>query len=98
MIERHHDIGPQRFFDLDGSLRRDEMCGSIEMRLKAHAFVRHLTQLRKAENLKPSAVRQDGSRPTSEPVQATHFSHDLMSRPQVEVVGVVQHETKAELL
>ena len=98
MIERHHGIGPQRFFDLDGGLRRNEMRGPIEMRLKAHTLVRHLAQFSETENLKSAAVRQNGSRPPGEPMQSTHLSHDLMPRPQIEVVGVVQHETKAELL
>src|SRR6185295_2112926 len=29
VIERHHDIGPQRFLNLDSGLWRDEMCGPI---------------------------------------------------------------------
>jgi hypothetical protein len=31
-------------------------------------------------------------------MQSTHFSDDLMPRSQIEVIGVVQHETKAKLL
>jgi hypothetical protein len=31
-------------------------------------------------------------------MQATHLSHDLMPGPLIEVVSVVQHKTKAELL
>jgi hypothetical protein len=31
-------------------------------------------------------------------MQSTHPSHNLMPRPQIEVVRVVQHKTKAELL
>src|SRR5437660_11344806 len=68
------------------------------MRLKAHSLVRHLAQFGEAENLKSATVRQDGSGPPGEPVQSTHLSHDLMPRPQIQVVGVVQHETKRELL
>ena len=68
------------------------------MRLKAHSLVRHLAQFGEAENLKSATVRQDGSGPPCEPVQSTHLSHDLMPRPQIQVVGVVQDETKAELL
>ena len=98
MIERHHDIGSQRFFDLDGGLRRDEMRGPIEMRLKAHTLVRHFAQFGETENLKSAAVRQDGSVPPGEPMQSTHLSHNLMSRPEIEVIGIVQHETKTELL
>jgi hypothetical protein len=98
VIERHYDIGPQRFFNLNGSLRRDEMSGSIDMRLKTHPFVCHLAQLRETENLKPPTVRQDGSRPPGKPMQPTHLSYNLMPRPQIEVVRIIQHETKAELL
>src|SRR6478736_4462802 len=68
VIERHHNIGPQRFLNFDGGLRCNEMCGPIEMRLKAHALVRHLTQFSQTENLKSAAVRQDGSGPPGEPM------------------------------
>src|SRR5262249_26110258 len=80
VIERHHDIGPQRLLNLNGGLRRNEMRCPIEMRLKAHALVRHFAQFSQTENLKSSAVRQDGPRPPGESMQSTHFSHDLMPR------------------
>jgi hypothetical protein len=66
VIERHHDIGSQGFLNLNGSFRRDEMCGPIQMRLKTYALVCHPAQLREAENLKPSAIRQDSSGPPGE--------------------------------
>jgi hypothetical protein len=31
-------------------------------------------------------------------MQPTHLSDNLMPRPQIEVIGVVQHETEAKLL
>ena len=68
------------------------------MRLKAHTFVRHLAQFGETENLKSAAVRQDGSGPSGKSMQSTHLSYDLVARTQIQVVGIVQHETKAELL
>jgi len=98
VIERHHDIGAQRFFNFNRGLRRNEMCRPIEMRLKAHSLIRHFAQFGKTENLKSTAVRQDRSGPPGKPMQSTQLSDNLVSRTQIQMIGIVQHKTKAELL
>lgn len=52
-IERHDDVRPEAGLDLDGLLRGNVMQHPIEMRLKGHALVRHLSDLGKTEDLKP---------------------------------------------
>src|SRR5215475_10596954 len=81
LVESHDEVGTQRFLNLDRRLRRNEMCRTVEMRLEAHTFVRNLAQFCQAENLKAAAVRQNGSRPSGEAMQAAHFFHDLVPRP-----------------
>ena len=71
---------------------------AVEVRLEAHAVIRDLAELGQAEDLKPAAVREDRARPPDETMQPAHFSHNLVPRPHIQVIGVVEYQTNTQLL
>src|SRR5687768_7945935 len=62
-VECHHDVGPERFLNLNRSFGSNMVQRSIQMGLEGHTFVGHLAQLRQTKDLKSTAVGQNGARP-----------------------------------
>ena len=71
---------------------------TVEVGVEGHALLGDLAQLGKAEHLKPAAVGQNGTVPLGELVQPAHIRHQLVAGTQMQVVGVAQHDLRADVL
>lgn len=67
------------------------------MAIEAHAVLSYLPQLGKGKYLKPSAVCQDRSVPGHEPVKPSEGLYELVSRTDVQVIGVRQLNLAADI-
>ena len=56
-----------------------------------------MAQLGQAEHLEPAAVGQDRPLPTREAVQAAERGHRLVPGAQMQVVGVAEHDLRANI-
>jgi len=98
LVQGHEDVGPQGELDLDGPLGGQEVPGPIQMRLERDPVFRDVPETGQTQHLVAAAVRQDGPVPSHEPVQAAERLDDLVSGPQVEVIGVAQDQRAAFLV
>ena len=64
---------------------------------EVYALLLYASQLSEREHLKTAAVRENGLVPVHELMQPPHFLHDLVSRAEVEVVGVAELHLSFEL-
>ena len=94
LIEHHRNIRPQRNLHIHRVLRRKEMLTPIQMRPKLHPLRRNLPQLAQAEHLKPTRVRQHRPLPAHKPMHPTHPPHQLMPRPQIQVIRIRQNDLR----
>ncbi len=67
------------------------------MRAEGDALFGDLAQIAEAENLKSAGVGEDGAIPAHETVQAAQAPDQLMTRTQVEVIGVAEKKLDAEV-
>src|SRR5258707_6721938 len=81
LVEGHDDIGPKGLLDLHRELWTKETGCAVDVTVKMDAFFRNAAQLRQGENLKPSAISQDGTVPTHELVQAATVLDDFQTGP-----------------
>ena len=81
---------------IDGMLGSEKVRTPVEVRAEAHAVIAHLAQFVEREDLKAAGVGEQGVRPTDEFVQAAHAADGLVSRTQVEVIGVTEDDLGAE--
>ena len=72
-IQHHNDIGANRFLVFDRQFRRKGMLAAVNMGTEDHTVVINPAQFRKAVELIPPAVSEDGAVPIHELVQAAHF-------------------------
>ena len=98
LIKGHGNGGAQISLNLHALLRAHKDPVSVQMRVEGHAFLGDLAQLGQTEHLKPAAVRQDGAVPFCEFVQAAHIGHQLITRTQMQMIGVAQHDLCADIL
>ena len=98
LIKGHCDGGTQVCLDLHTLLRTHKDAVAVQMGGKGHAFLRDLAQLGKAEHLESAAVGQDGPVPAGKFVQTAHIGYQLITRTQMQVVGVAEHHLGADLL
>ena len=95
LIKHHRNIRPQSNLHIHRVLRREEMFAPIQMRPKLHPFRRNLPQPAQTEHLKPTRVRQHRPLPTHKPMHSTHPPHQLMPRPQIEMIRIRQNDLRA---
>src|SRR6185437_14519331 len=70
---------------------------AVQMRTKAHALFAHLAQLAQAEHLEAAGVGEQGALPAHELVQPAQIPYQLVSRSQIEVIGVSQDDLRAQV-
>lgn len=68
------------------------------MTLESHAVVVNFAGLREREDLKAARVGEHGMMPLHEFVQAAHVAHEFVTRTQVKMIGVAQHERGIDVL
>ena len=73
--------------------------GILEKYKVRFIFGLHLwPKLSKGKNLEPAAVRQDRTIPVHEPMEPASLFHDLVTRPQIQMIGVGQNDLSPHLL
>ena len=96
-VEHHHDVCAQRDLNLQRSFRRKKMFGAVQVRTKRHTFVGNFAQFAEAENLEPSRIRQNRSRPRHEFVQPAHLADQFVSGTQIQMVGIRKQNLYTEV-
>ena len=71
---------------------------AVEVRGEGDAFLLDLAQSRKGEHLEAAGVRQDRAVPVHELMQSAHLAYHVVTRAEMEMVGVGQLDLTAELL
>ena len=94
LVEHHHHVRTQRNLHLHRVFRRKEVLAPIQMRPKLHTLVRDLPQLAQRKHLKPARIGQHRPIPAHELVYPTHAPHQLMPRPQVQVIRIRQNNLR----
>ena len=98
LVERHHDVGPDRTLDIDHSLGREQMLRPVDMRAEAAAFLRKFPATGQREDLKPAAVGQNRTVPRAETMQAAGSLQNIGPRTQVQMIGIAQNDLCARLV
>jgi hypothetical protein len=96
-VQDHRDVGPELRLNVDGTLGRQHVGGAVEMRSKRHALFRHLAHRREAEDLVPSAVGQDGMRPTDECMESAGTRNERRAGTKVQMICVAENDLGAEI-
>lgn len=74
------------------------MFATVDVGLKSDAFFPDFPTVLQGVHLKTAAICEHGTVPTHEFVQAAGFIQNVRSRPQVQVVGVSQHNAGVRVL
>ena len=98
LVKGHGDGGAQIGLDPDALLRAHKDAAAVQMGGKGDPLLGDLAQLGQAEHLEAAAVGQDRPVPAGELVQPAHLGHQLVSRAEMQVVGVAEHDLGADLL
>ena len=98
LVKGHGDGGTEICLDLHTFLRTHEDAVAVEVRGKGHALLGDLAQLCQTEYLKSAAVGQDRPVPAGKPVQAAHIRYQLVAGTQMQMVGIAQHDLRADIL
>src|SRR6266511_2150478 len=109
LVERHDDVGAERLLHLDRALRRQELARAVEVRAERDALLGDLDEpgprpvaprrpLAEAEDLEPAGVGEEGAAPRHEAVEAAEAAHALVPGAEEQVVGVCEHDPRAERL
>ena len=72
------------------------MLRSVYVALKVHAVVVHIADLGQRENLVAAGIGENRALPAHEVVEATELRHEIVPRPQVQVIGIGQHHLCAQ--
>ena len=91
------DVRAQGLLDLDRDLRRQEVGGAIDGGAELGAGLRDLPELGEAEDLKSARVGEDRAVPAHEAVQPAELLHDVVARPEKEMIGVGEDDLGAGL-
>lgn len=78
-------------------LRRQLQQTAIDVRAEHHMVVRQFTKRVQAEDLKSAAVGQNRAVPLHEGMQIPEAGHDLLPRPQGEVIRVGEDHLRPDL-
>ena len=67
------------------------------MRAELHPFFADLAQLVEAEDLKATGIGKHGPRPGDKTVQPSQPPDQLVTRPQVQVIGIGENDLRVQL-
>ena len=96
-VEHHRDITAEGFLDPDHALRGQQPPGAVQRGGERHSLVGHRDPMRQGRHLETTAVRQPGTLPTREAVQAAQTFDDRLAGSFVEVIGVGQQDLRPEV-
>ena len=97
LVEGHRDVRAERRLHRHRALGREALRRAVVDRAERDAVVVDREQgVAQREHLEAARVGEDRAVPAHEAVQAAELAHDLLARPQVQVVGVAEHDLRAE--
>ena len=96
LVKRHGNIGAEIRLDAHTLLRSHEDPVAVKMGRERHALLLDLSESGQGKDLKSAGIRQDRAVPRHEFVQAAHIAHDLVSGPQMQMIGVGQLDLRAD--
>ena len=96
-VESHDDVRAEVLLNPNGALRREAMCRAVNVTLEGHTFIVYLAGLRQREDLEAARIGKQGMRPAHETMQTAQASHHVITRTQVEVIGVGKHQRGAQV-
>src|SRR5262249_48870537 len=82
---------------VDGRGRCEGVKVAVEVRLKLYSMLADLAQPGEAEHLKPAGVGKDRIGPRHESMQSPELADELVSGPQIEVIGIGEDGLGVEL-
>jgi len=71
--------------------------GTVNVRTEHDAFVGYFRYVAEAEHLIPAAVGQDRAVPRCEGMQPSGIADEIISGPQMQVIGVAEDDRRAAL-
>ena len=95
LVQRHGDIAAQQPLDLDGPLRRELARGPVDMGAEGDAVLVQRPQRAERQRLIAARIREYGSVPVHEPMQAAERRDALGAGPQHQVVGIGEDDRGA---
>ena len=95
VVELHHDVAAQVPLDLHDRFGGEAPARAVEVALEVHAVLVHRAQRSEREDLEATGVGEDGAVPLHEAVETAQLPHQLVARPQVQVVGVGENHLRA---
>ena len=95
-IQDHGDVRPQGELNLGGFFWGEEMLRAVEMRAEAYPFIGHFSQFGEAEDLIAAGIREDGTRPRHELMQAAELADQLVAGAQIKMIGIGEDDFRAE--
>ena len=93
-VEGHQYIRAERDLHRHGVLRRKKMLTAIQMRAELYPVGRDLAQFAERKDLEPAGIGQHGAIPAHETVHSPHATDQLMTGPQIQVIGVRQDDLR----
>ena len=98
LVKGHRNVGPERNLHVHRVFGSKEVAASIQVRTEPHAFVRHLAQRCQRKHLESARIRQHRPRPTDELVQTAKSPNQLVTGPQIEMIGIAENDLGAQRL
>ncbi len=95
MIELHYHIGADVALDAHHRFGSEKSTRSVDVALELDSFLTDFSERREGENLKSTGIGENRTIPPHELVQATHLADELVTWPQMEVIGVRQDHRRA---
>ena len=96
-IKSHGDGGAQVGLNLHALFRPHKDPMAVQMRGKSNALFGNLAELGQTEYLESTAVSQDRPIPAGEFVQPPQIGHQFVARPQMQMIGVAEHNLRSNL-
>ena len=92
LLQCHGDVGSEGPLDFDGTLWCDLAPASVDVRLELDAVFLDLAQVGQRKSLVAAAIGENRALPVHELVKAPKLANELMTGPEVEVVGVAKND------
>jgi hypothetical protein len=98
LIEGHADVRADGALRIHHAFRGEEVFAAVDVAAEAHAFFGDLADVAERMHLEAAAVREDRASQPLNLCSPPACSSTSMPGPQVEVVGVAEHDRRIEVV
>ena len=98
LVQHHGDVRPQCLLDRHHLLRREAVGAAVEVAAKGDALRVHFPLVGQAEDLVAARIGEQRAIPAHKGVQPAKTLDQLVARPQIEMIGVGQHQLRAAFM